>query len=86
MAVLAFFFLLRPGEYTSESSEYTPFTLTGVQMFIGSVRLDHMPCPYAILHRATFATLEFTNQNNGVRGDVIELGRSVVKSSAQSMP
>ena len=76
MVVLAFFFLLRPGEYTSGSSESTPFTLADVQMFIGSVRLDHMTCPYAMLHRSTFTSLEFTNQKNGIRGEVIGLGRS----------
>ena len=76
MVVLAFFFLLRPGEYTSGSSESTPFTLADVQMFIGSVRLDHMNCAYAMLHRSTFTSLEFSNQKNGIRGEVIGLGRS----------
>ena len=76
MIVLAFFYLLRPGEYTSGPSESTPFTLADVQLFIGNTRLDITTAPFAMLHRATFGTLEFTNQKNGVRGEVIGLGKS----------
>ena len=78
MVVLAFFFLLRPGEYTSgsKSSDTTPFTLADVQFFLGSRRLNIQTTPDAVLRRATFATLEFTTQKNGVRGEVIGLGKS----------
>lgn len=37
MFVLAFFFLLRPGEYASASSDSTPFTTGEVQFFIGAL-------------------------------------------------
>ena len=76
MACLAFFFLLRPGEYTSSPSDTTPFTSFDVQLFVGHLRLDLLTSTDADLCRATFATLEFTNQKNGVRGEVIGLGRS----------
>jgi hypothetical protein len=39
MIVLAFFFLLRPGEYTGKNpSDTTPFTLQDVQLWIGQQR------------------------------------------------
>ena len=78
MVVLTFFFLLRPGEYTSgsKSSDTTPFTLADVQIFIGSRRLCLVTTSDAILRRGTFSSLEFTTQKNGVRGEVIGLGRS----------
>ena len=36
MIIIAFFFLLRPGEYTNNNSNSTPFHLEDVQLFIGS--------------------------------------------------
>ena len=76
MITLAFFFLLRPGEYTSSPSDTTPFTLQDVQLFSGQRRLDLSTAPEASIRSATFATLTFTNQKNGVRGEVIGLGTS----------
>ena len=40
MIVLAFFFLLRPGEYTDLASDNTPFTINDAQLFIGSKRIE----------------------------------------------
>lgn len=76
MVVLVFFFLLWSGGYTSGSSDSTPFILTDVQLFIGNLRLDIITAPFAMLHRATFCTLEFTTQKNGVRGGIIDLDGS----------
>ena len=76
MITLAYFFLLRPGEYTATASDTTPFTLNDVQLFIGSVRLDIKNATESELSRSTFGTLEFTTQKNGVRGEVVGLGRS----------
>jgi hypothetical protein len=39
-------------------------------------RLNHLQCPYHRLDSATFVCLEFTNQKNGIRGELIGLGRS----------
>ena len=76
MITLAFFFLLRPGEYTVSRSDSSPFLFEDVQLFIGDHRLDTTHAPIATLRTATFATLTFTTQKNGVRGEVIGLGRS----------
>jgi hypothetical protein len=76
MIVLAFFFLLRPGEYTATASDTTPFRMCDVQLFIGPVRIDPATADEQSLWSATFASLTFTTQKNGVRGEVIGLGRS----------
>ena len=76
MIIIGFFFLLRPGEYTDSSSESTPFRLADVQLFIGQTRLNILEAPIQQLQQAQFATLEFTDQKNGVRGEIIGLGRS----------
>jgi hypothetical protein len=74
MIIIAFFFLLRPGEYTGASSNTTSFTLKDTQLFVGRDRIA--PALYAdpLFDLADFATLEFTTQKNGVRGEVIGLG------------
>ena len=76
MIALAFFFLLRPGEYTAMKSDTTPFRMQDVQLFVGGHRLDPLAAPLATIRTATFATLTFTSQKNGVRGEVIGLSRS----------
>ena len=77
MIGLAFFYLLRPGEYTAgPQTESTPFRFQDVQLFIGSQRINTTTATEATLRSATFGTLEFTTQKNGVRGEVIGLGRS----------
>jgi hypothetical protein len=76
MIILAFFFLLRPGEYTGTASDTTPFTLQDVQCWIGQQRFLAVNIPIEDLARVTFVALTFTTQKNGVRGEVIGLGRS----------
>jgi hypothetical protein len=76
MIALAFFFLLRPGEYTATASESTPFRLCDVQLFAGLTRLDLTAATEAELLSATFGSLTFSTQKNGVRGEVIGLARS----------
>ena len=76
MVTIAFFFLLRPGEYTASPSDTTPFRLQDVQLFIGDRRLNPVTCTEAEAHASTFATLTFTDQKNGVRGEVIGLRHS----------
>jgi hypothetical protein len=76
MITLGFYFLLRPGEYASSSNpDSSPFRLQDVHLMLGLCRLH----PYRdshILHAATFVGLEFTTQKNGVRGEIVGLGRS----------
>jgi len=74
MIVIAFFFLLRPGEYTDNPNN--PFRLADVQLFIGDTRIDLTTAPFEQIQQARFASLTFTNQKNGVRGEVIGLARS----------
>jgi hypothetical protein len=76
MIILAFFFLLRPGEYTANSSDTAPFRLQDVQLFIGPTRLDIPTATSQQLSQATFATLTFTTQKNGVCNEVIGHARS----------
>jgi hypothetical protein len=71
MTILAFFFLLRPGEYTGGSSDTAPFHFQDVHLFIGPTRLDLATASITSLRQATFGTLTFTNQKNGVRNEVI---------------
>ena len=74
MIIMAFFFLLRPGEYTDNNK--TPFRLDDVQLFIGDTRIHLLTAPIEQLRQARFASLTFTNQKNGVRGEVIGLACS----------
>ena len=67
MIIIAFFFLLRPGEYTDNNSNSTPFHLEDVQLFIGSRSLDLLTASDAELHQARFSALTFTDQKNTVR-------------------
>lgn len=76
MIQLAFFFLLRPGEYTSTPSDTTPFRFCDVRFRMGAVWLDPSTCPHTQLLEATFVTLTFTDQKNGVKGEVIGLSRT----------
>jgi len=78
MIILAFFFLLRPGEYTDNDGDTDkhPFLLEDVQLFIGDTRLNLLTDSDARLKQARFASLTFTDQKNGVRGEVIGLACS----------
>ena len=76
MIVIAFFFLLRPGEYTASPSDTQPFDFKSVQLFLGDTRLDLATSTDAQLRCATFASLTFDTQKNGVRGEVVGLGLS----------
>ena len=71
MIVIAFFFLLRPGEYAISQSESTPFEWKDVQLFRGQRRLDLTSATEAEILSATFASLTFDKQKNAVRGEVV---------------
>jgi hypothetical protein len=76
--VFGFFFLLRPGEYLGDPTRPNAhmFRLRDIQFWIGSRALDHLACPPSDLLAATFVTLTFTQQKNGVRNERIGHGRS----------
>ena len=76
---IAFFFLLRPGEYTGTTSDGSPFRIADVQLFLGRRRIfgiELFRSPEADLLRATAVSLTFTNQKNSVRGEIIHQGAS----------
>jgi hypothetical protein len=74
MIIIAFFFLLRPGEYTDNNED--PFHLNDTRLFIGDTRLPLLTAPASELSLARFASLTFTSQKNGVRVEVTGLACS----------
>ena len=71
MICIAFFFLLRPGEYAISTSESTPFEFKDVQLFNGQQRLPLATATEAQILASTFASLTFDKQKNAVRGEVV---------------
>ena len=70
MIILAFFFLLRPGEYTDNdgNNDKHPFLLENIQPSIGDTRLNiFLHDSDARLYQARFVSLTFTHQKNGVK-------------------
>jgi hypothetical protein len=77
MLLLGFFFLLRPGEYAyTPNPEAAPFRLTDVHLLIHNRRLHPLTASTQELERINYIALEFTTQKNGVRGELVGLGRS----------
>ncbi len=77
MLLLGFFFLLRPGEYAcTNNPDSAPFRLCDTHLLIHTRRLDPTTCTEADLNAVTHVALEFTTQKNGVRGELVGLGRS----------
>jgi hypothetical protein len=72
-----FFFLLRPGEYAyTPNPEAAPFRLTDVHLLIHNRRLHPLTASAQELEQVNYIALEFTTQKNGVRGELVGLGRS----------
>jgi hypothetical protein len=76
MITIAFYFLLRPGEYTGTTSDDTPFRLQDVELHIDDRLLDLFTSPLDDLNAATTVSLTFTTQKNGTKGEVITHGLS----------
>lgn len=78
MIILAFFFLLRPGEYTSSASkkDSAPFRLMDVCLRRGHTYIDVVNCAIAELDTADFCSLTFSTQKNGVKNEKIGHVRS----------
>jgi hypothetical protein len=77
MLIVAFFFLLRPGEYTcTPNPDASPFRLCDVHLMINNRCLPHLTCSETDFTHVNYVALEFTNQKNGVRGELVGLGRS----------
>ena len=77
MLILGFFFLLRSGEYAAtDNPDSTPFRFQDIHLLINARHLHPFTASDAELHQVNFIALESTNQKNGVRGELIGLGRS----------
>ncbi|VEU33676.1 unnamed protein product [Pseudo-nitzschia multistriata] len=76
MMCIAFFFCLRPGEYTGTTTDDQAFTLDDVAFFIGARRLHSPTASDAEIKAATSIQLTFTTQKNGIKGDIIAHSRS----------
>jgi hypothetical protein len=76
MIVIAFFFLLRPGEYTGTTSDDAPFRLEDVHLYIGGRKLDSHTASLAELDAASSVSYKFTTQKNGIRDEKLVQSRS----------
>jgi hypothetical protein len=76
MICIAFFFLLRPGEYTGTSTDSHPFLLEHVTLHLGSRPLHYITSPLAQLYAATSVTYTFPQQKNNNRNEQVAHGRS----------
>jgi hypothetical protein len=84
MLIIAFFFLLRPGEYshtaraseTTQPHRSTPFRLCDIHLIRNNQTLSWTTSTIDELNSTTHAALEFSNQKNGIRGERIGLSNS----------
>ena len=76
MICIAFYFLLRPGEYTGTTNDDAAFTLDDVRLFSGTRRLCLQNSSVAAIQAATSVSLYFTTQKNQRKGDSVAHGRS----------
>jgi hypothetical protein len=73
---LAFFFLLRLGEYTLSGPSPHPFRLCDVRLWHHQTPIDPLTAPPAVLLTATFVVLIFNKQKSSVRGETVGHGLS----------
>jgi hypothetical protein len=78
IAVIGFFFLLRPGEHThsTPTSDSRPFRLMDVLFRVGGLTVNGATDDLALINRASFVTLTFTKQKNGTENEVVGHARS----------
>jgi hypothetical protein len=75
---MAFFFLLRPGEYcrSGPNTESHPFRLRDVTFSIGDANHNAATAPIDRIQQGDYVALYFTTQKNGVGGKAIGHGAS----------
>jgi hypothetical protein len=78
IAILGFFFLLRPGEHTISSthSDTQPFRLCDVNFRLGSTTSSAATGDLDLIGHSRFATLTFTKQKNGTENEIVGHARS----------
>ena len=69
MIIIAFYFLLRPGEYTGTKYDSSPFCLSYVTFIFGRTVFDTATATDNELAAAVFVILVFATQKNGVQGE-----------------
>jgi hypothetical protein len=73
---LAFFFLLRPGEYLQPSSTSHPFRICDIRLWCNSEHINVLSCALPQLMSATFVSLTLDTQKNDCLGEPMGHGRS----------
>ena len=68
MIQLAYFFLLRPEEYTGTKSPTTSFQINNMSLSYGASNFNTLQTPAAYLKTDTYGKLEFTTQNTPYEG------------------
>jgi hypothetical protein len=71
MTTIIFFYLLRPGEYTGTTNDGAVIRLCDLQLWVGNQAVNLMYATEAQILASTSASLVFTTQKNGVRGEVV---------------
>jgi hypothetical protein len=73
LIIIAFFYLLRAGEYTGRSSDPNshPFRLSDVELWRGPSKINLSTAPDRLILGATRSYLTFSTQKNGIRGEKI---------------
>ncbi len=74
MACIAFFFLLRPGEYTARTASTAPFLISDIQLLHNDRILQWQTDPLPTIMSANYVTYTFRTQKNGVRGEALGQG------------
>jgi hypothetical protein len=74
MIVVAFFFLLSPGEYTSTLSDDTAFNIEDVSLYVQGRKLDFSTASDAEIKASTSAYYIFTTQKNNNRNEKVVHG------------
>jgi hypothetical protein len=73
---IAFYFLLRPGEYTGTKTDDQPFLIQDITLHLGTRPLDSYEAPIEQIKAATAVTYTFTTQKNANRNEQVSHGRS----------
>jgi hypothetical protein len=84
MSTIAFYYLLRVGEYTShrksENRRTKQFRACDITFYDKHFNIITNSAPLSILYTATKATMRITNQKNGTRGSLISHDASGTKA------
>ena len=76
MTHIAYFLLLRAGEYTGTKSPTNPFQLGNMSLSCGVVNFNTLQPLKSALKTSNYGKLEFTTQKNAILGEVVGHGTS----------